>query len=119
MPEPQNRRSVATRVLASYVIIMIAFALVASFSVLAQQRSAEETHLMRSGYFPLALAVRDLVARQDTWNSQLNHITSAKNPADIRVWFDFALGIGRPRLFAGARSAIARAFLERGSAESQ
>ncbi len=110
MPEPRNRRSVATRVLASYVIIMIAFALVASFSVLAQQRSAEETHLMRSGYFPLALAVRDLVARQDTWNSQLNHITSAKNPADIRVWFDFALRIGRPKTFAGVRAAIDRAF---------
>jgi signal transduction histidine kinase len=89
---------------------MVAFALVAGFSVLAQQRSAEETHLMRSGYFPLALAVRDLVARQDTWNSQLNHITSAKNPADIRVWFDFALRIGRPKTFAGVRAAVDRAF---------
>jgi two-component system, NtrC family, sensor kinase len=105
-----TRRSVATRVLASYVVIMIAFALVASFSVLAQQRSAQETHLMRSGYFPLALAVHDLVARQDTWNAQLNHITSAKNPADIRVWFDFALRIGRPKSFAGVRAAIDRAF---------
>ena len=110
MAEARNRRSVATRVLASYVIIMIAFALVAGFSVLAQQRAAEETQLMRSGYFPLALAMRDLVARQDTWNSQLNHSTAAENPADIRVWFDFALRIGRPKTFAGVRAAIDGAF---------
>jgi two-component system, NtrC family, sensor kinase len=65
---------------------------------------------MRSGYFPLALSVRDLVAKQDTWNTQLNHITAARNPADIRIWFDLALHIGRPRMFGEVRAAIARAF---------
>lgn len=104
------RRSVATRVLASYVMILIAFSLAAGWSVLAQRRAADEANLMRSGYFPLALAVRDLVAKQDTWNSQLNHITTAKNPADIRVWFDFALRIGRPKMFGEVKAAINRTF---------
>ncbi len=111
MPEVKHfKRSVATRVLASYVIIMIAFALVAGWSVLAQRRAAREAHLMRSGYFPLAIAVHDLVAEQDTWNTQLNHITAAKNPADIRVWFDLTQRIGRPKKFTEVRSAIDRAF---------
>src|SRR6187402_2392448 len=114
-----RKRTVATRVLASYALIMIAFALAAGWSVLAQRNAADEARLMRSGYFPLALSVRDLVAKQDTYNTQLNHITSARNPADIRVWFDFALGVGRPRLFAGARDAVTRAFLEQSSDESR
>src|SRR6186713_1617574 len=105
-----RKRTVATRVLASYALIMIAFALAAGWSVLAQRNAADEARLMRSGYFPLALSVRDLVAKQDTWNTQLNHITAARNPADIRIWFDLALRIGRPRMFNEVRSAISLAF---------
>jgi two-component system NtrC family sensor kinase len=97
-------------VLGSYVLIMFAFALAAGWSVVAQRNAAREARLMRSGYFPLALSVRDLVAKQDTWNTQLNHITAARNPADIRIWFDLALHIGRPRMFGEVRAAIARAF---------
>ncbi len=114
MTEPQRkRRPVAARVFAAFAVVVVAFATASGFCVFAQRQAVEEANLMRSGYFPLALAVRDIVAKQDTWNTQLNHITSARNPADIRVWFDFALSMGRPRLFAGARQAISRAFLER------
>jgi len=105
-----RKRTVATRVLGSYALIMLAFALAAGWSVLAQRNAAREARLMRSGYFPLVLSVRDLVAKQDTWNTQLNHITAARNPADIRLWFDLALHIGRPRMFGEVRAAIARAF---------
>ncbi len=118
MTEPQRkRRPVAARVFASFAVVVVAFAAASGFCVFAQRQAVEEANLMRSGYFPLALAVRDIVAKQDTWNTQLNHITSARNPADIRVWFDFALSMGRPRLFTGARSAISRAFLERGESQ--
>jgi two-component system, NtrC family, sensor kinase len=106
----ERKRTVATRVLGSYALIMIAFALAAGWSVLGLRNAAFEARLMRSGYFPLALSVRDLVAKQDTWNTQLNHITAARNPADIRIWFDLALRIGRPRMFGEVRAAIARAF---------
>ncbi|MEP7051464.1 MAG: ATP-binding protein [Pseudomonadota bacterium] len=106
----QSKRTVATRVLGSYALVMLAFALAAGWSVLALRNAAREARLMRSGYFPLALSVRDLVAKQDTWNTQLNHITAARNPADIRIWFDLALHIGRPRMFGEVRAAIARAF---------
>jgi two-component system, NtrC family, sensor kinase len=112
------RRPVAARVFASFALVVVAFAAASAFCVFAQRQAVQEANLMRAGYFPLALAVRDLVAKQDTWNTQLNHITSAPNPADIRVWFDFAL-VGRPRLFESARGAISRAFLEQGSAEAR
>ena len=115
----RKRRPVAARVLASFAVVVVAFAAASGFCVFAQRQAVEEANLMRAGYFPLALAVRDVVAKQDTWNTQLNHITSARNPADIRVWFDFALRVGRPRLFSGARDAMARAFLEQGAVRSR
>jgi signal transduction histidine kinase len=115
----RSRRPVAARVFAAFAVVVVAFAAASGFCVFAQRQAVEEANLMRSGYFPLALAVRDVVAKQDTWNTQLNHSTSARNPADIRAWFDFTLHVGRPRLFMGARTAVSRAFLEQGTAESQ
>jgi len=107
---PARRRTVAKRVLLSYVVVTATFVLVAGWGVIAQRDAAGEAHLMRSGYLPLSLALRDLIANQDTWNTQLNHITSAKNPADIRVWFETALRLGRPRMFGEVRAAISLAF---------
>ncbi len=113
--EPSRaRRSVVTRVTWSYAFVVLVFALVAGWSALALRRAAEDAALMRSGYYPLALTVRDLAAKQDTYNSQLNHITAARNPADLRVWFDFAIKIGRPKSYGQVRAAIARAFLDSG-----
>jgi len=112
--ETSFRRSVAARVLASYALVTLAFASVASWSFIAQRSAARETKLVRTGYFPLALAMRDLVAKQDTYNTQLNHITAARNPADIQVWFDIALRVGRPRAFDAVRADIRLAFIEDG-----
>src|SRR3954469_7781439 len=114
-----RRRPVAARVFAAFAVVVVAFAAASGFCVFAQRQAVEEANLMRSGYFPLALAVRDLVANQDTWNTQLNHGTRAGTPADIRVWFRYALSVGRPRLFMDARRAVARAFLEGSSENAQ
>ncbi len=103
------RRTVATRVLLSYTIVTMAFAVAAGWSVIALRNASREADLMRSGYLPLALALRDLVANQDTWNTQLNHITTIRNPADKRVWFELAQRF-RPQMFGAVRAAIARAF---------
>lgn len=107
---PIRRRTVAKRVLLSYALVTAAFALVAGWGVFALRSASRDADLMRSGYLPLSLVLRDLVANQDTWNTQLNHITTARNPADKRVWFDTALRIGRPRSFAKVRAASQRAF---------
>jgi signal transduction histidine kinase len=112
------RRPVAARVFAAFALVVVAFAAASGFCVFAQRQAVAEANLMRSGYLPLALAVRDVVAKQDTWNTQLNHVTSAKNNADIRFWFQLMLSDGRPQLFAQARAAVSRAFLEQGSADS-
>ncbi|HEX6766999.1 MAG TPA: ATP-binding protein [Polyangiaceae bacterium] len=113
------RRSVAGRVLASYAIVTFAFALAAGFSLLAQQAAARETQLFGTRYLPLALKVKDLVATQDNWNTQLNDVTDAKNPADKRVWFDGAERVARPHGFDDVRKAVSLAFIDEGDAESR
>lgn len=108
--QPVKRRTVLKQVLLSYTVITLSFALVAAYNVWSQRRSVQEIELVRSGYLPLALALRDAVAVQNTYNTQLNHITDVRNPTDKQVWFDAMLSAGRPRVFAEVRSALTRAF---------
>jgi two-component system NtrC family sensor kinase len=108
--KPLRRRSVTQRVTLSYLIVTFAFSLVAGWNVYALRTATLEAELLRSGYLPLALALRDAVRDQDIWSTQLNHVTTARNPADKNVWFEQSLAFGRPRAFAAARAALSRAF---------
>ncbi len=94
----------------SFALVTLAFAVTAAWSVGAQRDAARDADLMRRGYLPLALAFRDAVALQDSWNSQLNHITDARNPADKRVWFDVTMKVGRSKAFGDVRTRLAQAF---------
>jgi signal transduction histidine kinase len=104
-----RRRTVATRILVSYLIVLLLFSGASLWSVVAFRQAVSEAALLRQGYLPLALSLRDVVADQDTWNSQLNHVTVAKNPADAQAWFDTALSLGRPKGISKVRAAIERA----------
>lgn len=105
-----GQRSVTQRVTLSYLVVTFAFSLVAGWNVFALRTATLEAELLRSGYLPLALALRDTVRDQDIWSTQLNHVTTAGNPAVTRVWFEGALAVGRPRSFSFARAALSRAF---------
>lgn len=111
---PLRRRSVTERVTLSYLVVTAAFSLVAGWNVIALRAATQEAELFRSRYLPLALALRDTLRDQHIWGLQLNHVTTARNPADVRVWFDSALAQGRRRAFAAARLALARAFADQG-----
>lgn len=103
------RRAVATRILYSYLIILSLFACASTWSVVTFRDAVADAALLRQGYLPLALSVRDLLSNQDTYNSQLNHVTSARNPADARIWFDSALAVGRPKQVARVEETLERA----------
>jgi signal transduction histidine kinase len=104
-------RSVGNRVFLAFSVVAVAFVGVAGWGVVALRAAAEQANLVRNGYLPLTRALRDLVTLQDTWNAQLNHITTARNPTDARVWFEAALHIGRPKKFSEVRAAITLAFV--------
>jgi len=98
-----KRRSVAARVLASYVLVMAAFALMASWSVLSESRAAEEAELLRTGYVPLKFSIEKALEAQNLVCQELNHITEVKNPSDARSWIETERRV-RPRTFAEIRA---------------
>lgn len=103
-----KRRSIAARIASSYLAVLLLFAAASTWSVVAFRQAVSEAGLLRRGYLPVALNLRDLISNQDSWNSQLNHVTTARNPADARLWFETNLSAGRPQKLSALRAALAR-----------
>jgi two-component system NtrC family sensor kinase len=103
MAEPGiRRRTVAARLLASYVVVIVAFAVTVGWSVLALRAAARDAEVLRAGYVPLLVRIGEALADQNVVSAQLNHITSAKNPGDVREWLAAARR-ARPLTFAALR----------------
>ena len=101
-PRPRPRATVVRRLLASYGVLLVAFAVTMGLSLRDMRASAREAELVRSGYVPLQLYLGEALSQQNVLATQLNHITTAKNPADVREWIDTATR-ARPITFATAR----------------
>lgn len=106
-PRARHRRTVAGRLLASYVLVLIAFAVTVGWSFLSLRAAARDAELLRAGYAPLLLRIGVALAEQNVFNAQLNHITAAKNIGDVREWIETALRT-RPGTFAHVREAAER-----------
>lgn len=104
-----RRRTVAGRLLASYLLVLVAFAVTLGWSFQALREAARDSDLLRVGYVPLQLKIGDALAGQNVFNTQLNHITVAKNPGDIKEWIEASRGL-RPLTFAQVREAAERGF---------
>jgi two-component system NtrC family sensor kinase len=86
----KSRRTVAGRLLASFVVVLAAFAITVGWSFLALREAARDATLVRDGYVQVLTAIGEALAQQNVMNTQLNHITAAKNPADVRQWIETA-----------------------------
>jgi len=96
------RRTVAGRLLVSYVVVLVAFAITVGWSFMALRSATQEAEQLRAGYVPLSLELGQVLAEQNVFNAQLNHITAARNPADVREWIETARRT-RPRTFRRLR----------------
>ncbi len=105
--DPKRRRTVTGRLFASYVLVLVAFTITVTWSFRALRDAARGAELLRGGYVPLLLRVGEALAAQNVFNAQLNHITAAKNPGDVREWIDTARRT-RPLTFAHVREAAER-----------
>jgi signal transduction histidine kinase len=102
-----RRRTVAARLVAGYAVVLIAVAVPVAWSFQALRTAAREAELLRAGYAPLLLRVGEALAEQNVFNAQLNHITAARNPADVREWIETARRT-RPLTFSQVREAAER-----------
>ncbi|MFO0759819.1 MAG: ATP-binding protein [Byssovorax sp.] len=103
-PRPDARRTVAGRLFASYLLMILAFAVTLGWSFLSLRKGARDAELLRAGYVPLLVRIGEALAEQNVFNAQLNHITVAKNPGDVREWIETARRT-RPLTFAQVREA--------------
>lgn len=101
------RRTVGGRLLVSFLVVLAAFALTLGWSLRALRASAEDARQVRAAYVPLVATIGEALAGQNVMNTQLNHITSAKNPADVQQWIETARRV-RPRTFAKLRDQAER-----------
>jgi len=100
----KRRRTVAGRLLASYVLVLIASTITVAWSLRALRDAARDAELLRSGYVPLVRQIDAALADQNSIDLQLNHITAARNPGDAREWIETARRT-RPFTFAKVRKA--------------
>ncbi len=104
---PLRRRTVAERLLGSYLLVLIAFAVTVGWSFSALRAAARDAELLYAGYDPLLLRIGEALAEQNVFDAQLNHITAAKNPTDVREWIETARR-ARPFTFSLVRKAAER-----------
>ncbi len=85
-----SSRTVSGRLLASYLVVLAAFAVTVGWSFSALREAAQDATLVRDAYLPLRSSIGKALAGQNVMSVQLNHITAAKNPADVRQWIETA-----------------------------
>ena len=88
--ETVTRRTVAGRLLVSYAVVLVAFAITLGWSFMALREAARDATLLRGAYVPILRTISEALREQNVMNAQLNHITSANNPADARQWLETA-----------------------------
>ncbi len=107
LPARGPSRRVSERIVASYAALMVAFALTVGLGLRELRAAAEESEVLRAALVPLEIHVGQALAEQGVLSTQLNHVASAKNPADVRAWIDAARR-ARPVTIAAALRAVDR-----------
>jgi signal transduction histidine kinase len=102
-----SRSTVARRLLAGYVLVLLALALTVGWSVVGLRAAASDAELLRAGYVPLLLRIGEALAEQNVFNAQLNDVTAAKNPLAVREWIETSRRT-RPFTFGQIRDAVDR-----------
>ncbi|HEY1958655.1 MAG TPA: ATP-binding protein [Polyangiaceae bacterium] len=79
------RRTIATRVLLSFAVTLIAFAVTALWSVAAQRRTAADSEELSKGYLPVALKLGQLRATQATLATLIDGLPDERDPVSARL----------------------------------
>jgi signal transduction histidine kinase len=102
-----RRRTVSERILVSYLLVLVAFAVTVGWSFQALRAAEHDAELLRAGYAPLLLRIGEALSEQNIMDTQLNHVTAAKNPSDVLDWIE-TKRLTRPRTFAAIRKPAER-----------
>ncbi|HWL89031.1 MAG TPA: ATP-binding protein, partial [Polyangiaceae bacterium] len=99
------RKTIATRVLASFAVTVVAFAVTVGWSVVAQRRAAVDSEELSLGYLPAALTLGQLRASQVTLSTLVDGIPDERNPVSTRFLLE-TLARVRHQKFAESRESL-------------
>jgi signal transduction histidine kinase len=101
------KKTVARRVLASFAVTIVAFAITVGWSGVAQRRAAEDSEELAKGYLRVALELGQLRATQATLSTLVDGIPDEKDPLSTRLLLE-TLTSARRAQFARTRKAVAQ-----------
>ncbi len=99
------RKTVARRVLASFGVTVLAFAVTVGWSGIAQRRTAEDSAELAHGYVPVALKLGQLRATQATLSTLVDGIPDERNPLSTRLLLETLASLRRAE-FKETRGAL-------------
>jgi two-component system NtrC family sensor kinase len=77
-------KTLATRILLSFAVTLVAFAVTLGFTAFSQKRAAEDSEELAKGFVPVALKLGQLRAVQSTFAAIVDGIPDEKNPRFTR-----------------------------------
>ena len=101
------RKTVARRVLASFGVTVLAFAVTVGWSGIAQRRTAEDSTELSHGYLPVALKLGQLRATQATLSTLVDGIPDERNPLSTRLLLETLASVRRAE-YQETRAALTR-----------
>ena len=108
------RSTIARRVLASFAVTVVAFAVTLGWGITAQRRAADDSVELARGYLPVAMRIAQLRAAQTTLSTLVDGIPDEREPGSTRALLDTLVG-ARHTLFVDTRAAITQALPAVGS----
>jgi two-component system, NtrC family, sensor kinase len=95
---PPPRSSIATRILASFAVTVIAFATTVGLSIYAQRRAVDDHQELANGYLPAALKLGQLRATQATVTTLVEGVIyEEKNPLSTRLLLETLVRVRRAK----------------------
>jgi two-component system NtrC family sensor kinase len=108
------RSTVASRVLASFAVTVVAFAVTLGWGIVAQRRAADDSEELTRGYVPTAMRVAQLRAAQGTLSTLVDGIPDEREPGSTRALLETLIG-ARRTMFSDTRVALAQTLPSVGS----
>ncbi len=114
---PQKRSTIAGRVLASFAVTLIAFAVNVGVSVVSQQKAARDSEELVRGYVPVALKLGQLRAVVTTLATLVDGAPDERNPS-TRLLLETLVKVRRAKL-TETRQALSHDLYELGSDDTR
>jgi len=112
--EDRPRSTIARRVLASFAITVVAFAVTLGWGIVAQQRAADDSLELARGYVPVAMRLAQLRAAQTTLSTLVDGIPDEREPGSTRALLETLVG-ARRTMFVETRGAMTQTLRDVGS----